>query len=134
MHTCMCVHVCFICRWWALFEYAALYIHVIAGGFGTLMHLVLAFFRQFMRVSRLDMATFKGSDYLNDPGVCGCIMCSLCMCMCMCVCVYVDMANVCVYVDMATFKGSDYLNDPGVCGCIMCSLCVCMCMCVCVRV
>jgi len=88
MHACVCVHVCFICRWWALFEYAALYIHVMAGGFGTLMHLMLAFLRQFMRVSRLDMATFKGSDYLNDPGVCGCMMCSACVCVCVYVCVY----------------------------------------------
>ena len=57
--------------WWALFEYAALYIHIVAGAFGTLMQLMVAFFRQFMRVSRLDMATFGGLDQISDPGHAG---------------------------------------------------------------
>jgi hypothetical protein len=58
--------------WWSLFEFLALYIHVAASAFGTFMHLFLSFCRQFMRVSRLDIATFKGNSNVSDPGAVSC--------------------------------------------------------------
>ena len=41
--------------WWGYFEFLAVFIHMAAGAFGTLMHFILAFLRQFMRVSRLGL-------------------------------------------------------------------------------
>ena len=58
--------------WWGYFEFLAIFIHMGAAAFGTLMHFILAFLRQFMRVSRLDLATFAGgSRHLSDPGHAG---------------------------------------------------------------
>jgi hypothetical protein len=57
--------------WWGLYEFLALLIHMAASAFSTLLQLIVAVLRQFMRISRLDMATFQGRSSTSDPGHAG---------------------------------------------------------------